>query len=286
MGSCLENKRYKMMKVKEGEYVPDVEDTFPEDDPFVHKLIYENIYNEVFDENYPYLDESFKWKVGHVWALFRAYFICFWVNPLIFGLRIKGRENLKKYKKELKDGAITVCNHAYRWDFLAVWQASKRFRLWYPAWADNFQTKDRDNMRHTCGIPVPKSMSAMKKFNQAFDTLHERKAWFHVFPEECRWNNYKPLRPFRKGAFIFSYKYQMPIVPMVITYRKRTGLYKFFKKDEPLYNITIGEPIFPDMSLPRKESVDEMRDRVHAKMVELAGIIENPWPSVQPNDKG
>ncbi len=286
MGSCLENKRYKMMKVKEGEYVPEVENTFPEDDPFVHKLTAENIYNEVFDENYPYLDESWKWKLGHLWALFRAFFICFWVNPVIFGLRFKGRENLKKYKKELKGGAITVCNHAYRWDFLAVWQASKRLRLWYPAWADNFQTRDRDNMRHTCGIPVPKSMNAMKKFNQAFDTLHERKAWFHVFPEECRWNNYKPLRPFRKGAFIFSYKYQMPIVPMVITYRERTGLYKYFKKEDPLYTINIGEPIYPNMSLPRKESVDEMRDRVHAKMVELAGIIENPWPSVQPNDKG
>lgn len=286
MESCLENKRYKMMKVREGEYVPDIEDTFPEDDPFVHKLTGENIYNEVIDENYPYLDNSWKWKLNHWWALFRGHFVCFWVNPLIFGLRFKGLENIKKNKKALKDGAITVCNHAYRWDFLAVWQATGQFEMWYPAWADNFQTKDRDNMRGAGGIPVPKSMSAMKKFNAAFDTLHERKAWIHVFPEECRWNNYKPIRPFRKGAFIFSYKYQMPIIPMAITYRERTGLYKFFKKNDPLYTINIGEPIYPNLELPRKESVDEMRDRVHKKLVELAGITENPWPSVQPNDKG
>lgn len=121
---------------------------------------------------------------------------------------------------------------------------------------------------------------------EAFDTLHEKKAWIHVFPEECRWDNYKPLRPFRKGAFIFAYKYQTPIIPMVISYRERTGLYKYFAKNKPLYTITIGEPMYPNMEMPRKESVDEMRDRVHAKMVEMAGITHNPWPSVQPNDKG
>ena len=91
-----------MMKVKEGEYIPDVEDTFPEEDPFVHKLTYENIYNEVFDENYPYIDKSWKWKLGHFWASFRFYTVCKWVNPLIFGVRNEGKENLKKHKKELK----------------------------------------------------------------------------------------------------------------------------------------------------------------------------------------
>lgn len=275
-----------MMKVKEGEYIPDVEDTFPEDDPFVHKLTYENIYNEVFDENYPYIDKSWKWKLGHFWASFRFYTVCKWFNPLFFGMRYEGKENIKKHKKELADGAITVCNHAYSWDFITVWAGSGQSNLWYPAWADNFQTKVRDKMRHTCGIPVPKTMSALKKFNEAFDELHERKAWIHVFPEECRWNNYKPLRPFRKGAFIFAYKYKIPIIPMVIVYRERTGLYKLFNKKAPLYTCRVGEPIYPNFDLPRKEAVDEVRDRVHAKMCEMAGIIENPWPSVQPNDNG
>lgn len=275
-----------MMKVREGEYVPEVEDTFPEDDPFVHKLDYEFIYEDDVDENYPYLDESASWKRGHLWALFREHFICKWFNPLYYGMRFKGRENLKKYKKELADGAITVCNHAYRWDFISVWHATGQMRVWYPAWGENFRTKDRDDMRYSCGIPVPKSMAALKKFNEAFDTLHERKQWIHVFPEECRWNNYKPLRPFRKGAFTFAYKYKLPIVPMVITYRKRTGFYKFFNKTEPLYTMNVGEPVFPRLDLPRKEAVEEMRDRVHQIMVKMAGIEENPWPSVMPNDKG
>ena len=80
MSSCFNNKRYKMMEVRDSEYVPDVEDDFPEDDPFVHKLVYEDIYNEVFDENYPYLDHSWKWKIHHWICLLQAHFICFWVS--------------------------------------------------------------------------------------------------------------------------------------------------------------------------------------------------------------
>ena len=73
---------------------------------------------------------------------------------------------------------------------------------------------------------------------------------------------------------------------MVITYRPRTGLYKYFNKTQPLYTINIGEPIYPNFELLRKEAVEEMRERVHAKMVEMAGIVVNPWPTVQPNDNG
>lgn len=284
--SCFENKRYKMMKVKEGVYVPDVENTFPEDNPFYHCLKYDFIYDHVFDENYPYIDNSFKARFSRFFGRIRAFGVCFWVNPLIFGLRIKNREVLKKHREALKNGAVTVANHAYRWDFLAVWQASGQSNLWFPGWGENFNTYERDNMRAACGIPVPTSMSGLKKFNEAFDSLHEQKKWIHVFPEECRWDFYKPIRPFRKGAFTFSYKYKIPIVPMVITYRERTGFYKLFNKNMPLFTITVGEPIFPNLDLPRKDSVDELRDRVHAKMVEMAGITENPWPSVLPNDNG
>ena len=85
------------MKVKDGVYVPDVENTFPEDNPFYHQLKYDFIYNHVFDENYPYIDNSFKARFARFFGRIRAFGVCFWVNPLIFGLRIKNREVLKKY---------------------------------------------------------------------------------------------------------------------------------------------------------------------------------------------
>jgi 1-acyl-sn-glycerol-3-phosphate acyltransferase len=102
-----------------------------------------------------------------------------------------------------------------------------------------------------------------------------------VFPEEVRWNYYKPIRPFRKGAFTMAYKYNVPVIPFVITYRERKGLYRLFgKKSEPLMTLTVGEPLLPDRTHSRKEEVDGMRIKLHTQMEQMAGILENPWPAI------
>ena len=137
------------------------------------------------------------------------------------------------------------------------------------------------------GIPIPEAeagMSAMKKFNEAFDEFHRRGWWFHIFPEACRWDMYKPLRPFQKGAFTMSYKYDKPLLPCVITYRERKGIFRLFgPKELPLLTVTIGEPIYPDTTQPRKTEVERLRDVAHAQMQEMAGITHNPWPAAWGN---
>ena len=76
-----------------------------------------------------------------------------------------------------------------------------------------------------------------------------------------------------------AYKYNMPLLPLYINYRPRTGIYKLFgKKDEPLLTISIGEPIFPDTTKPRKVEVDRLRDIAFERMLKMAGIVENVWP--------
>ena len=76
-----------------------------------------------------------------------------------------------------------------------------------------------------------------------------------------------------------AYKYNMPILPLYINYRPRTGFYKLVgKKNEPLITISIGEPIFPDLTKPRKIEVDNLRDAAFAKLLKMGGIVENVWP--------
>jgi 1-acyl-sn-glycerol-3-phosphate acyltransferase len=153
--------------------------------------------------------------------------------------------------------------------------------------APNFRTKDGFFMRLAGGVPIPDSttnMSALKKFNEAFDEFHRRGWWFHIFPEACRWDMYKPLRPFQKGAFTMSYKYNKPILPLVITFRERKGLYRLFgPKTLPLLTITIGEPILPDTTQPRKIEVERLRSMAHQQMTQMAGITHNPWPAAWEN---
>lgn len=279
----MENKRYTTLQVTENTYVPPVLLDYPEDDPYLgmYKPIYNRPYPNI-DANYPFVDDSRKNRLK-IWF---GYTIVLPILTLFlfvkYGLRWSGRENLRKYKHALQNGAITVSNHCYRHDcasVLAAIRASRYTRI--PMFAPNFRTKDQFYLQIVGGIPIPpaeEGMGAIKAFNAAFDEFHRRGYWFHIFPEAKRWDWYKPIRPFQKGAFSMAYKYNMPIIPCVINYRPRTGIYRLFgAKDEPLTHVTIGEPIFPNTQQARGSEVERLRQTTHETMCRMAGIIQNTW---------
>ena len=281
----MTNKRYTTLQVTDNTFVPPVLLDYPEDDPYVgmYKPIYDRPYPNI-DANYPYVDDSPKNK-RKIWFGYKI------VLPLLtlflfikYGLRWTGRKNLKLHQDALKNGAITVANHCYRHDcasVLAAIGASHNTRI--PMFAPNFRTKDQFYLQIVGGVPIPpeeEGMSAIKAFNAAFDEFHRRGYWFHIFPEAKRWDWYKPIRPFQKGAFTMAYKYNMPIIPCVINYRPRTGIYRLFgSQNEPLTHVTIGEPIFPNTLLPRGSEVERLRQTTHQTMCRMAGITHNTWPA-------
>ena len=279
------NKQYQELQVEQGVYIPEHALAYPQENPFERTLFPKQIKHIDFDANYPYIDDSIGNRLNIMWGYYLVVHIILRLKLHIqMGLRIHGKAILKKYKKELSHGAITIANHVYRLDcpcvLLAV-NATHKTRI--PMFAPNFRTKDGFFMRMAGGVPIPDSttnMSALKKFNEAFDEFHQRGWWFHIFPEACRWDFYKPLRPFQKGAFTMSYKYSKPILPCVITFRERKGIFKLFgKKSLPLLTVTIGEPILPDTNQPRKTEVERMRNQAHEQMCQMAGITHNPWPA-------
>jgi 1-acyl-sn-glycerol-3-phosphate acyltransferase len=264
-----------MMKTEP--YVPRVGLNYPEQ-PDAHLFDTPEGSDLVLDENYPFLDKSPGFRIKSALLYLGIFTLVFIVSPLRYGLRIEGRRILRKRRSLLKSGAITVSNHVLRWDFLMVLQAVRFRRLWFPAWKKNLSGSDRNLIRLAGGIPVPDSIHAMRCFNGAFDELHARKKWFHVFPEGSNWHYFQPIRPFKKGMFTMAYKYNIPVIPMAFSYRESRGLYKIFKKNYPLITLRIGEPIMPDLSLSRREAVQLLRSQTHRKIVELAGITHNPYP--------
>ena len=292
----MENKRYQDLKVRPGTYVPPVNIAYPEDDPYVG--LYQPVYDRDFpavDASYPYFDESPKTR--------RLIFRCYaFILPLLgfilrlkYGLRwqIEGEKRwhrcagpvrrwLKQY--DLSHGAITIANHCYRHDCASVLtaiHANRHTRI--PMFAPNFRTKDQIFLRMVGGIPIPApeaGLSAMKAFNAAFDQYNAEGYWFHIFPEAKRWDWYKPLRPFQKGAFTMSYKYNKPILPCAVTYRERTGIWRLLgPKDEPLTQVVIGAPIYPDTTQPRAAETERLLNLTHETICRLAGIEHNTWPS-------
>lgn len=236
-----------------------------------------------FDENYPYLDDSFGYKVNRALNAFVLRWIDNLYHRVCFGLRIEGRDILKKYRKELSHGGVSICNHVFREDAVFVSRALNKYRSMHiPVFAKHLNNSHLFYwfIRYLGGVPIAETMSGMKKFNEAFDTFHERGEWIHVFPEEVRWNYYPYIRPFRKGPFTMAYRYDCPLVPLVITFRERKGLYRLTgPKSLPLCTIKILEPIFPDRTKARESEVNRMLELSHRRMVEGAGIENNPWPA-------
>lgn len=279
--SSLDNPKYKEMTVKTGTFIPDIPIDFPVDDPAAHLLEPAPALKEIaFDDTYPYLDDSFDAR----WQMFKCYFglelFGFLVNKIRYGVKVVGRSKMRKYRKLFKNGAMTVCNHVYRWDYVSILWAIRHHRLWAPMYAPHFRGKDAWFMRSIGGIPIPEERSGLRRFNEAFDELHRRKEWIHVFPESCRWDWYTPIRSFKPGAFNMAYKYGIPVIPLVISYRERKGIYKLFGDEStPLVTISVGDPLIPDTNANRKEEVARLGHEAHARMVEMAGIIHNPWPA-------
>ena len=271
---------YRNFKVKDGVYVPEPTAEFPGDNPFVRMTpILGKTKNIKFDDTYPYLDKSLKFKILHSFLYFSTWILAFPVNRIRYDLKIEGREKIRKNRKLFANGMMTVCNHVHRWDMICVLQAMRYRKAWIPMYAEAFNGKDEFKMKHIGGIAIPNEISGLRKFDQAMDELHDQKQWIHIVPESCSWYHYAPLRPFKTGAFNMAYKYALPIIPMVITYRPRTGWRKLFSKDAPLLTIHVGDPILPDLTAPRKEEAARLRNVAHQAMLDMAGIVSNPWPS-------
>ena len=271
---------YRNFKVREEVYVPEPAAEFSGDNPFTKMAPIRGELKDIkFDGTYTYLDKSLKFKIVHFFIYFFTWILAFPLNKIRYGIRIEGREKIRQNRKLFANGVMTVCNHVHRWDMICVLQAMRYRKAWIPMYAQPFRGKDGFLMKSIGGIAIPEERSGLREFDKALDELRAAKQWIHIFPESCSWKFYAPLRPFKIGAFNMAYRYALPVIPMIISFRPRTGWRMLFLEDEPLLTIHVGDPILPDLNASRKEEVARMRDAAHKTMLDMVGIVSNPWPS-------
>ena len=267
-------------------YKPELDIVYP-DKPDARMVQFKITHERIIDEHYPFLDKSFKFRFMRGLMHLGIYTLVFTLSPLRYGLKIKGRSILRKYRKLFKSGAMTVSNHMHRWDFLFVLQAVRYRLMYFPVWKEQLNGSDENFVRLAGGIPIPEDIRTIRCFNQAFDEIHAKKKWIHVYPESSRFDYFQPIRPFKKGVFTMAHRYNLPVIPIAFSYRKPRFPFTLAnwlrslrgKQKLPMVTLNIGEPLVCDENLSRKEAVQKIRKDCHEAIVRLAGITDNPYPA-------
>ncbi|MBR0162265.1 MAG: hypothetical protein IJQ02_13405, partial [Oscillospiraceae bacterium] len=90
-----------------------------------------------------------------------------------------------------------------------------------------------------------------------------------MFPEAHIWPYYTGIRPFPDTSFRYPVKENAPAVAMVVTYRKRKGLFRFLKR--PAITVSFSEIMMPDRSLTPRKAQRALRNRALAFMEAVTG---------------
>ncbi|MBO5287133.1 MAG: 1-acyl-sn-glycerol-3-phosphate acyltransferase [Clostridia bacterium] len=252
-------------------YRHDLNYTYPEKSD-EHMITVKHLRDTHFDENYDYIGKGFLGALRRATFFLAFNLIACPLCTIRHGLKIYGRENLKKYKKELKNGAITISNHVLMWDYMCVLKAIRPHMPYFPGWKTNFEGPNGPLIRWASGIPVPTdNFRAMAKFKRAIEEVLEKGKWLHFFPEGSMWFYYPDIRPLKKAVFQFAVKYDKPVIPISISFRPRRGIERLFGK-KPLADLHIGEPLFVNKELDRVSACEDIRLRAYIKMQEMNGI--------------
>lgn len=228
----------------------------------------------VFDTKYPYIDRSkwFRFRQGVVRFLLNIF--VFHVATVRMGLRIEGRENLKKHRDVLKNGAVSVANHVHMWDYIAVMKAIRPFRSNLLAWAPNINGENGTLIRMVGGIPIPEGNTAATKtyLKVMRNLLIKDHGWLHIYSEGSMWEYYRPIRPFKRGASHIACDCGKPVLPLAFSYREPGWIRKHVFRQIAMFTLRIGEPLFPDKDLSPKEREKDLTNRTHDAVCTLAGI--------------
>ena len=238
-----------------------------------HMIDVPHLRDVVVDEHYPYLDRSFLARCKRALYWFVSTCILSWLLYISHGLRIHGRENLRKHKAVLKNGPITISNHVFYWDFCCLQKVMLGRLGRFPAWRINLEGPNGPLIRMAGGIPIPEdNLPALKKFKAAMDQVLESKTWLHFYPEGSMWMYYPDIRPFKKAVFRYAVCYDRPVIPMGFSFRPRKGITKLFT-NVPQVDLHIGEPLYPDKSLSPMEATRKLQDQALHAVQTLCGIV-------------
>lgn len=196
------------------------------------------------------------------------------INTFWNGLRVEGRENLKK----LDSGAVSVMNHVHPMDCTMAKVALMPRLIWYVSLSRNLSLPFVGWLIKLCGgMPLPEcpknEPAEMTVLRKGVKRHLEMGDLVHIYPEGILVTRHKGLREFHNGAFVMAAENGKPILPMVMKERKGRGFW--FWRRKTVFTLHICEPVYPDASLKFKAQVIDLKTRVTAAMNDALAEREN-----------
>ncbi len=235
------------------------------DDIFVAKTVDVKInYSKIYKKP-NFFVRSFRYFVQKCFAMPLLWFY----DKFFLGVKVKGKKNLKG----LKGGAISVCNHVHYldWSICPVF-LSKHKSVAVVTLKDNFRIPFVRRLLKLYGcIPLAETHSDNVLFYKCLQNNLKSGKIIHLFPEASFWPYYNKIRPFKRGAFFFAVKYDVPIIPFIITFR-----YPKCKilRNKPKLTVVVGEILFANKELNAKEQISDLQERTQKELEKL--LQQNP----------
>ncbi len=229
-----------------------------EDDPPTIELLPENV-DYLNEKSFSKIKSKIANKVGERYLknLLRE-------NKLIIK-EIKGIENLQK----IETGAVITCNHFNPFDSFAIetvfikaglYKKKKLYKVIREGNYTNFPGLYGFFFRNCDTLPLSSNMRTMIDFVKAADEILQRGDFILIYPEKSMWWNYKKPKPLKDGAYKFSARNNVPVIPIFITMEDSDILGEDgFPVQE--YTINIAEPMYPNEKMSEKENSINMRDK-------------------------
>jgi 1-acyl-sn-glycerol-3-phosphate acyltransferase len=229
------------------------------------------------DVSDPYKKKSLFFRGWCTWTYIWFVGLMAFVNYILFGFRVEGREHLRA----LKTGAVSVSNHIHNVDCTMVSAALIPSRTTFTSIPGNFRLPFvRWILKWLGVVPIPPGRSALLDFSdQTVDQL-KTGLRFHFYPEGSLWQYDTSLRPFKKGAFHMAVNAGVPVLPIVLVQRPVTGFRRIFRRKSQFKGV-ICEPVYPDVSLPKIKQIEDLLARTHLAMCK-ALYLDSQSLSFQP----
>lgn len=194
------------------------------------------------------------------------YFIAFpiltIINKVFLGFKIEGFKNLHT----IDGGKITVSNHVHYLDCTMMGLANFPNQNYFLSLESNFEIPFvKWLITILKAIPIPKNKEFTHDFMNSIDGLLQEGKTVHIYPEGSLLPYCTDLRNFKKGAFSFAVRNNIPIVPCTFVFNKPQGIYQYFKK-KPVIHLIISAPIYPNLNLEKGKAILDLRNRVYNEM--------------------